>query len=47
MEKYILGLDLGVQSIGWSIIPVDEKGDASENIATKKLTDDTKGEACE
>ena len=28
--KKILGLDLGVSSIGWSVISVDENGDPSE-----------------
>ena len=28
--KKILGLDLGVGSIGWSVISVDENGDPSE-----------------
>ena len=28
--KKILGLDLGVGSIGWSVISIDENGDPSE-----------------
>ncbi len=32
--KYLLGIDLGVQSAGWAVIGLDERGDPSKVLCT-------------
>ena len=46
-SSYTLGLELGVQSIGWAIARKTAKSCVSGTLFRKKLANNTKGEACE